>query len=73
MVNEAEVAKGRLRFATANPHGAAGNVELVRVRFKALRDLRRPVKSFRLNFTSLGSTGPRFENLRPLVRHEQGK
>ncbi len=67
LVNLATVAGGEIRFADANPMGAGGNVELIRVRFRALRGLRKLSKVFDLEFTSLGAPGPRFENLAPLV------
>ncbi|HZN03184.1 MAG TPA: dockerin type I domain-containing protein [Candidatus Polarisedimenticolia bacterium] len=72
LVNQGEAERGRLRFAAASPSGAEGRVEAVRLRFVALRALPKPERAFDLRFSSLGATGPGFENLLPLVGGEHG-
>ncbi len=65
MVNRSGAAGGEIRFAHASPEGASGTVELLRVRFRALRALPDPGRVVGVGFTSLAAPAPGFENLLP--------
>lgn len=69
LINRAAVAEGRLRFSQASPRGAAGEVEVLRLRFRPLDSGGRTASGERvtLSFSSLGAPGPAFENLLPRV------
>lgn len=47
-------------------------MEILRVRFRALRALPKTERAFDLDFSSLAATGPRFEDLRPVLLVDPG-
>ncbi len=67
LLNGAESSAGLLRFAQADPVGAAGRVEILRARFRAKRAIPHPDGIFLLDFTSLGTPAPGFMDLLPLL------
>jgi len=68
VVNRTGAAEGEIRFAHANPQGASGDIEILRVRLRALRALPKPDKAFQIEFTSMGGIGPKFEDLKTLLQ-----
>ena len=71
VINRTAVGSGRLRFSAASPTGATGVVNIMNVTYGVLVE---PCVLSRidLEFTSLGATGPGFENLLPLLKVEDG-
>jgi len=70
LINQQEVDEGTLRFSEANPLGASGGVALLRVQFRARRRLLAPTRHLDLDFSSMGSIGPGFKNLLPLLEDQ---
>ena len=71
--NRGRLASGELRLAHADPRGVEGTVELLRGRFRALRPLARSSTVFSIEYGSLGSPGPRFDDLLPLLKDGRGR
>jgi hypothetical protein len=67
MMNLTQVSTGLLRFTDANPFGASGEVELLRVQFRPQWAVRDPERQLKLSFDSLATTGPGFERLDPVI------
>lgn len=73
VVNDREAGSGRLRFAAADPVGAGGGVDLVRLRFTALRGMPDPARGLDLRFTSVGGAAPDFPGLLPHLIREPSR
>ena len=58
-----EAWEGIVRFGQAHPQGAPGDLELVRLQFRAHNAIPRVEKLFTLEFSSMGSEGPGFRKL----------
>lgn len=70
IINQTDAPTGDLRFAEANPLGATGTIEVLRARFRSRRAIPRLDQVFDLQFSSMATIGPRFENLLPILGPE---
>jgi len=71
ILNAGEAAAGMVRFAQADPAGAGGTLQLVRLQFRAKHALPHIEKSFHVVFSSMGTPGPGFLKLAPVEASQQ--